>query len=73
VFESTISEEDRALAQEAGITLHTLDDVVKAGRESQTKGFNEPAPDSTVMFSYTSGTTGDPKGVKLTHKMVMSV
>lgn len=23
------------------------------------------------MFSYTSGTTGDPKGVKLTHKMVM--
>jgi len=24
------------------------------------------------MFSYTSGTTGDPKGVKLTHKMMMS-
>lgn len=25
------------------------------------------------MFSYTSGTTGDPKGVKLTHKMVLGV
>jgi len=24
------------------------------------------------MFSYTSGTTGPPKGVKLTHKMVLS-
>ena len=24
------------------------------------------------MFSYTSGTTGDPKGVKLTHKMIIS-
>jgi len=23
------------------------------------------------MFSYTSGTTGDPKGVKLTHKMII--
>lgn len=23
------------------------------------------------MLSYTSGTTGDPKGVKLSHKMVM--
>lgn len=25
------------------------------------------------MLSYTSGTTGDPKGVKLTHKMVLNV
>ena len=25
------------------------------------------------MFSYTSGTTGDPKGVKLTHKMSLSL
>ena len=24
-----------------------------------------------MMFSYTSGTTGDPKGVKLTHKMLL--
>lgn len=24
------------------------------------------------MFSYTSGTTGDPKGVKLTHKMIIT-
>jgi len=23
------------------------------------------------MFSYTSGTTGDPKGVKLSHKMLL--
>ena len=23
------------------------------------------------MLSYTSGTTGDPKGVKLTHKMII--
>jgi len=32
---------------------------------------NEPEPDTCVLFSYTSGTTGTPKGVKLTHKMCL--
>jgi len=32
----------------------------------------EPTPDSCIMFSYTSGTTGTPKGVKLTHKTALS-
>jgi len=32
----------------------------------------EPKPDDTFMFSYTSGTTGDPKGVKLTHNMLVN-
>lgn len=31
-----------------------------------------PNPDTVFMLSYTSGTTGDPKGVKLTHKMNLS-
>jgi long-subunit acyl-CoA synthetase (AMP-forming) len=30
-----------------------------------------PTPDTCAAFSYTSGTTGDPKGVKLTHKMLL--
>lgn len=67
IFENTIPEEDVALAAEAGITLHKLDDVIKAGREAETKSLKEPEKTSTLMFSYTSGTTGDPKGVKLTH------
>ena len=28
----------------------------------------EPDPEDVFMLCYTSGTTGDPKGVKLTHK-----
>lgn len=28
----------------------------------------EPQPEDVFMLCYTSGTTGDPKGVKLTHK-----
>ena len=39
---------------------------MKEGR-SNTLNVEEPSPDTIFMLSYTSGTTGDPKGVKLTH------
>ncbi len=32
----------------------------------------EPNGDSVYMFCYTSGTTGNPKAVKLTHLSVLS-
>ena len=67
MFENEIPEGDRKLAEEAGITLHTLEDVRKAGENSTSKSIKEPKATDTLMFSYTSGTTGDPKGVKLTH------
>ena len=31
----------------------------------------EVGPEDVYMLSYTSGTTGDPKGVMLTHKAVI--
>lgn len=34
--------------------------------------FIEPSKDDVYMFSYTSGTTGDSKGVKLTHTNILS-
>ena len=40
-----------------------------AGRTSDIE-LIEPGEEDTFMLSYTSGTTGDPKGVKLTHRMV---
>jgi long-chain acyl-CoA synthetase len=33
----------------------------------------ETKPDSDYMFSYTSGTTGDPKGVRLNHTQILTV
>jgi long-chain acyl-CoA synthetase len=69
VFENGITEEMKNVASEADITLYTLEEVIFKGREAETKTFNEPKPDDCFGFSYTSGTTGDPKGVKLSHKM----
>ena len=77
VFENSLldweHEKTRELAKKAGLTLFVLGVVAEIGREAEEKKLDEPGPDHTMMLSYTSGTTGDPKGVKLTHKMVLGV
>ena len=71
VIEADVSAESRLAVTEAGMQLYTLDDVEKKGREAEKKENREPTPDTCSAFSYTSGTTGDPKGVKLTHGMLI--
>lgn len=73
-YEDRITDEERELAKTAEIELYTLDGVVAIGKEQAAQGrriTREATPDTVYMFSYTSGTTGDPKGVKLTHQMMI--
>lgn len=43
-----------------------------ADSDDKAPTFTLPAEDDIYIFSYTSGTTGDPKGVKLSHKNILS-
>jgi len=73
-FENEITDEMRGKTQQAGIHLYTMEEVIMKGREVANAGTIYRAkvePDDCYMFSYTSGTTGDPKGVKLTHRMII--
>ena len=64
-----ISDKLQKIADEAKIKLYTFQEVVDAGakeiKENGPSKVAEPTPDDVYMLSYTSGTTGDPKGVKI--------
>jgi long-subunit acyl-CoA synthetase (AMP-forming) len=72
VFESDISEDDKKLCEQAKLTIYTFDDLYEKGKKvGKISAVRAPKSDTCAAFSYTSGTTGDPKGVKLTHGMLI--
>lgn len=51
--------------------MRTFEAVQQEGANGEAPAFKEPSKDDVYIFSYTSGTTGDPKGVKLSHEGVL--
>ena len=74
-FESTLPEGAAKRAESLGISLNLYDDIIEIGKKEKREGrasIVEPKSDDIITLSYTSGTTGDPKGVKLSHRMLLS-
>ncbi len=59
--------EDAEKARSVGLNIYHFNDVIKSGEENPQVVLREPKPESIYMFCYTSGTTGDAKGAKITH------
>ncbi|PVF94702.1 acetyl-CoA synthetase-like protein [Serendipita vermifera] len=55
------------------VKVFTLDEMLTLGRgKPEIPSERKPRPSDTVCIMYTSGTTGNPKGVVITHSMVCS-
>jgi len=68
-IEEVVSEADKATCKEAGIELLGFGEVQARGRASGLKT-NPAGPEDLAYIMYTSGTTGNPKGVMLLHRNV---
>ena len=73
LFDGISNEAEKTAAEEAGIRVLTLDEVMEEGRKSDVVLKPEEVQrDDYYMLNYTSGTTGDSKGVKVTHWGILS-
>jgi long-chain acyl-CoA synthetase len=56
-----------------GVKLYSFKHIIEQGENPEgVEPFNKCKPSDCPLFSYTSGTTGDSKGVKLTHRNLLS-
>ena len=56
------------LATDCGVKLYSIDEVEAIGASFGTPVYRPPSPSDIATINYTSGTTGNPKGVVLTHE-----
>ncbi|OLQ04038.1 Long-chain-fatty-acid--CoA ligase 5 [Symbiodinium microadriaticum] len=66
-----LTEDLRSKASSAGLKAFSMEEVEKVGAEKPLPHL-APSPQDILTFCYTSGTTGDPKGVLLTHQNLCS-
>ena len=72
VIEKEDDEETCKKLEELGLNIYSWEEIVESGKnEGQNIILNNAKADDICEINYTSGTTGHPKGVKVTHNNIV--
>ena len=72
VIEKEDDEETAKNLELLGFNIYTWEQIVEKGKEEgQNLVLKKPKYDDIVLINYTSGTTGQPKGVKASHRNIV--
>ncbi|KAK0398598.1 hypothetical protein QR680_002664 [Steinernema hermaphroditum] len=67
-----VTEELEVLAKTVGVTVISFENLEKKGKEAAALPHEPPKPEDLATICYTSGTTGNVKGVMLTHRNIIA-
>lgn len=62
---------DTIKAANGGVQVYHIDEFLKLGEDNPVEE-NLPTPDDVACIMYTSGSTGPPKGVQISHKNIIA-
>ena len=72
VIEKEDDEETAKNLESLGFKIYTWEEIVQKGKEEgQDLELKKPQADDIMIINYTSGTTGEPKGVKVSHRNIV--
>jgi long-chain acyl-CoA synthetase len=62
-----ITDEQKSKAAAKGLKIFSIQEIIDSGKENK-QPYADVSPKDCITFSYTSGTTGPPKGAMLSNE-----